>query len=228
MTTRRDFIGGAGAFAGAVFCGCGLIHAPDAHAQARGEAPRGRGQRPPRQDRRRARALRVPGSHGPDGAEVPAAQSRRRRRPLQGHGRARHRHGGDQHQSVLVRRRPRQGRSRHQAAEREARASSSRRIPTASSPSPPSRCSTRTWRCSSSNTASRRSGSAACRSAAASKAWSSPIRSFIRSGPRPRSSAVSSLSTRPGPRSWRRGSKATADSKTPSAIRSKPRSRCRI
>jgi len=34
MTTRRDFIGGAGAFAGAVFCGCGLIHAPDAHAQA--------------------------------------------------------------------------------------------------------------------------------------------------------------------------------------------------
>ena len=34
MTTRRDFIGGAGAFAGAVFCGCGLLHAPDAHAQA--------------------------------------------------------------------------------------------------------------------------------------------------------------------------------------------------
>jgi aminocarboxymuconate-semialdehyde decarboxylase len=34
MTTRRDFIGGASAFAGAVFCGCGLLHAPDAHAQA--------------------------------------------------------------------------------------------------------------------------------------------------------------------------------------------------
>ena len=35
MTTRRDFMGGAaGALAGAVFCGCGLLHAPDAHAQA--------------------------------------------------------------------------------------------------------------------------------------------------------------------------------------------------
>src|SRR3954451_11482159 len=34
MTTRRDFIGGAGAFSRAVLCGCGLIHAPDAHAQA--------------------------------------------------------------------------------------------------------------------------------------------------------------------------------------------------
>ena len=33
MPTRRDFISGAGAFAGAVFCGCGLLHAPDAHAQ---------------------------------------------------------------------------------------------------------------------------------------------------------------------------------------------------
>ena len=33
MTTRRDFIGGAGAFAGAVFCGCGLLQPPDAHAQ---------------------------------------------------------------------------------------------------------------------------------------------------------------------------------------------------
>jgi aminocarboxymuconate-semialdehyde decarboxylase len=34
MTTRRDFVGGAAAFAGAAFCGCGLLHAPDAHAQA--------------------------------------------------------------------------------------------------------------------------------------------------------------------------------------------------
>src|SRR5436190_11983733 len=33
MTTRRDFISTASALAGAVFCGCGLLHAPDAHAQ---------------------------------------------------------------------------------------------------------------------------------------------------------------------------------------------------
>ena len=34
MTTRRDFLGGAaGAMAGVMFCGCGLLHAPDAHAQ---------------------------------------------------------------------------------------------------------------------------------------------------------------------------------------------------
>ena len=37
-------------------------------------------------------------------------------------------------------------------------------------------------------------------------------------------SAVSSSSIRSEPRNWRRGSKATAASKTPSAIRSKPRS----
>ena len=43
---------------------------------------------------------------------------------------------------------------------------------------------------SSSKTASRSSGCAACRSAAASKASNSPIRSSIRSGPRPRSSAA--------------------------------------
>ena len=34
MTTRRDFLTGASAFAGAVFCGCGLLHPPGAHAQA--------------------------------------------------------------------------------------------------------------------------------------------------------------------------------------------------
>src|SRR4029079_19562979 len=33
MTTRRDFIGGATAFAGAAFCGCGLLDAPHVHAQ---------------------------------------------------------------------------------------------------------------------------------------------------------------------------------------------------
>ena len=33
MTTRRDFIGGATAFAGAVFCGCGLLDTPHVHAQ---------------------------------------------------------------------------------------------------------------------------------------------------------------------------------------------------
>ena len=34
MTTRRDFLGGfAGAMAGVMFCGCGLLHAPNAHAQ---------------------------------------------------------------------------------------------------------------------------------------------------------------------------------------------------
>jgi aminocarboxymuconate-semialdehyde decarboxylase len=39
MTTRRGFIGGAGAFAGAVFCGCELIDAPHVRAQP---APRRR------------------------------------------------------------------------------------------------------------------------------------------------------------------------------------------
>ena len=35
MTTRRNFISeAAGAMAGVAFCGCGLLHAPDAHAQA--------------------------------------------------------------------------------------------------------------------------------------------------------------------------------------------------
>ena len=35
MTMRRDFIGkAAGAMAGVVFCGCGLLHPPGAHAQA--------------------------------------------------------------------------------------------------------------------------------------------------------------------------------------------------
>jgi aminocarboxymuconate-semialdehyde decarboxylase len=33
MTTRRNFIGHASAFAGAVFCGCGLLDAPHVHAQ---------------------------------------------------------------------------------------------------------------------------------------------------------------------------------------------------
>src|SRR6476469_444587 len=33
MTTRRGFIGGAGAFAGAAFCGCELFDAPHVHAQ---------------------------------------------------------------------------------------------------------------------------------------------------------------------------------------------------
>jgi aminocarboxymuconate-semialdehyde decarboxylase len=33
MTTRRDFIGSASAFAGAAFCGCGLLDAPHVHAQ---------------------------------------------------------------------------------------------------------------------------------------------------------------------------------------------------
>jgi len=33
MTTRRNFIGGAGAMAGAVFCGCGMMHAPGAQGQ---------------------------------------------------------------------------------------------------------------------------------------------------------------------------------------------------
>ncbi len=35
MTMRRDYIGkAAGAMAGVVFCGCGLLHPPGAHAQA--------------------------------------------------------------------------------------------------------------------------------------------------------------------------------------------------
>jgi hypothetical protein len=35
MTMRRDFIGkAAGVMAGVVFCGCGLLHPPGAHAQA--------------------------------------------------------------------------------------------------------------------------------------------------------------------------------------------------
>src|SRR5262245_26787093 len=33
MTTRREFIGGAGAMAGAVFVGCDLLDARHAHAQ---------------------------------------------------------------------------------------------------------------------------------------------------------------------------------------------------
>ena len=80
-------------------------------------------------------------------------------------------------------------RSGHQAAEREACRAVSQRIPTASSPSPRSRCSIPTSRSSSSKTASRSSACAAWRSAAASRARSSPIRSSTRSGPRPRSSA---------------------------------------
>jgi len=46
---RRDFIGkAAGAMAGVVFCGCGLLHPPGARASPRAP-PRSRGQRPPRQ-----------------------------------------------------------------------------------------------------------------------------------------------------------------------------------
>ena len=98
MTTRRDFIASAaGAFAGAAFCGCGLLE----HAYAQPAARR----REVVVNGRRVKTVDVhahcvfPGGHGDAGPEVAAAQSRRRRRPLQGHGRAGHRHGGDQHQS---------------------------------------------------------------------------------------------------------------------------------
>src|SRR5262245_16944423 len=62
--------------------------------------------------------------------------------------------------------------------------------------------------------------------AAASPARSSPIPSFTRSGPRPRSWARYSSSTRRARPSSPSASRATAGSPTLSAIRSTPRSRC--
>ena len=113
MTTRRDFIGGmTGAMAGVAFVGCELMHTTHAHAQPAPQAPRGGGERPPREDRRCARALRLPGRHGLDGPQGESRNPGHGHRAHQGHGRAGHRRRGAEHQPVLVQGRPRPRRAR--------------------------------------------------------------------------------------------------------------------
>ena len=104
-------------------------------------------------------------------------------------GRAGHRRGGAQHQPLLVQGGPRRRDQDHPDPEREARRGLRGRTRTASSPSPPWRCSIPISPPSSSRRASRSTACAAPPSAAASTARRSAIRSSTRSGPRPSSSA---------------------------------------
>ena len=95
-----------------------------------GPAPRGGGERPARQDRGRPRALRRARGAGADEPEARRAGDGPAPAPPHGHagvgspsrdGRAGHRRGGAQHQSVLVQGGARSRPADHQGPEREAR-----------------------------------------------------------------------------------------------------------
>ena len=226
MTTRRDFIAGAGAFAGAAFCGCGLLEHAYAQPAARRREVVVNGQRVKTVDVHAHCVF----------PEVMAMLDLKWRPPnlVVGADRfaAMDAQGIDMEAISInafwyndgTRRR----READQAAEREARRARRR----ASRP---------LRRLRHGRDAASRSGGRAARirhqearparhvgRRQRRRDGARPIRSFIRSGRSARSWASSSSSIRSAPRSWLRGSRATAGSKTPSAIRSKPRSHCRI
>ena len=182
--------------AGLLFSDCNdnaiSMDAPGAGGQR--QAPRGRGQRPAREDDRHARPLHHPGGAWRYGRRDRghAARPRHRggrRRPHRPDGRAGHRRRGDQHQPGLVPRRAR----RRQGGVRHPERAPGRVLRDLPGPLPGLRLA---------GAAVPGPGGAAARvrhedarparrgrSAPASRATSSPTRSFTRSGPRRRSSA---------------------------------------
>ena len=135
MTTRRDFIRGAGAMAGGVaagmaFCSCAMLDAARAQQPGGAGAPAGDRRGQAGQDHRRAFALPVPRGRRP------AGRGRRRRRAAgpgrreavhrgrgapQGDGRPGDRHGSAVDQPVLVPQGPRPRRQDRAGQQREAR-----------------------------------------------------------------------------------------------------------
>ena len=226
MQTRRDFIQGAASAAGAVvFTSCDLLDHHHAHAEGARREIVVSGKRVKTVDIHAHCAF--PEANGLLGVKIVPGDAQRDGGAHQVDGRAGHRRPGAEHQSVLVWRQPRRRRKADPHPEREACRSRRRAIRIASSPSRRSPCSILTWRFSSSNTASRSSGCAACRSAPMSRARSSPIRNSIRSGRSARSSACWCTCTRSPMRRSRSASPAMAGSSTLSAIRSIPPSRSR-
>ena len=117
---------------------------------------------------------------------------------------------------------------RDQAAEREARRDRARRIPTASSPSPRSRCSTPTSPCSSSKHGVKKLGLRGMSVGGSVEGMELADPKFHPFWAKAEELGVlvfihpQSARTELAPRC-----RATAGSRTPSAIRSRPRSRCR-
>jgi hypothetical protein len=188
MTTRRDFIGAAGAMAGAAFVGCDLLAPTHVHAQG---APARR-----REVVVNGRRVKTVDVHAH--CAFPQAMAWMKVNPdnlVMGADRIRAMdEQGIDIEALSIN--PYWYKAERDVAQavikmqNENSRSCAPPSPIVSSPSRRSRCSTRISPSGSSKRASRRSDCAGSPSAATSRAASSPIRRFIRSGPKRRSSAA--------------------------------------